>query len=313
MLAEKRSRRLNTSEQGYTELRPEKNARTEAKWFHKKAPLYRFVDDGFSITRINFENSYGFSVNGVMFRVKHALQAQNIFRHMIRRAEEIGMLVNSSKTAMLCVSDALSYKADAFFFDDDMLRIGTTSSIKALGMRFSDRPTMDAQVAHLKKSFRMRYWMLRNLKNNGFTEDELVKVYKTMLRPVADYGCVVYHSSLTIEQDKDIERLQNHALKCIFGPGISASKMRERADIVTLRCRREAMADKFALKLSQDPAFTDRFPRKNTRSSSRRTVQAEEFLEFQARCDRLKNSPFYYFRRRLNGKKGKDYGINDRG
>ena len=265
MIAEKRSRRLNITGQGYLELQPEKNAKTEAKWVHKKAPLYRFVDDGFAITRINFENSYGFKVNGVMFRVKHALQAQNIFRHMVRRAEEIGMLVSSTKTAMLCVSDALSYKADTFIFDDDMIRIGTMSSIKALGMRFSDRPTMDAHVAHSKKKFRMRYWMLRNLKNNGFTECELVKVYKTMLRPVADYGCMVYHSSLTIEQDQDIERLQNHALKCIFGPGISAAKMRDRAEIVTLRCRREAMADKFATKLSRDPAFVDRFPRKNTR------------------------------------------------
>ena len=117
---------------------------------------------------------------------------------------------------MLCISDALSYKADAFLLDDDMNRIGCTSSMKALGMRFSDRPNMDAQVAHIKKSFRMRYWMLRNLKSIGFTEDELVQVYKTMIRPVVDYGCVVYHSSLTIEQDSDIERLQNHALKCIM-------------------------------------------------------------------------------------------------
>ena len=157
----------------------------------------------------------------------------------------------------------------------------------------------------------MRYWMLRNLKSNGFSENELVRVYKTMIRPVADYGCVVYHSCLTIEQDKEIEKLQNHALKCIYGPDISAAKMRERAGLETLRGRREVLTDKFAAKLSRDPAFAYRFPRKTARQSSRRSVQAEEFKEFQPRCDRLKNSPFYYYRRRLNGKKGKDYGIND--
>ena len=167
-----------------------KNARTEAKWTHRKAPLYRFVDDGFAITRINFENSYGFEVNGIMFRVKHALQAQNIFRHMVRRAEEIGMVVNSTKTAMLCISDALSYRADTFIMDDDMNRIGCQDNLKALGMRFSDHPNMGAQVAHIKKSFRMRYWMLRNLKSNGFSEEELVQVYKTMLRPVADLSLI---------------------------------------------------------------------------------------------------------------------------
>ena len=96
-----------------------------------------------------------------------------------------------------------------------------------------------------------------------------------------------------------------------YGPGVSASKMREKAELETLRYRREVLNDKFALKLSNDPAFANRFPKKTTRCSTRSNVKSEEYLEMQARCDRLKNSPFYYYRRRLNGKKGKDYGIND--
>lgn len=67
--------------------------------------------------------------------------------------------------------------------------------------------------------------MLRNLKKSGFSEDELIRVYKTMIRPVMDYGSVVYHSSLTDAQDELIDSLQNHALKCVFGPGLSARKI----------------------------------------------------------------------------------------
>ena len=59
-----------------------------------------------------------------------------------------------------------------------------------------------------------------------------------MLRPVVDYGCVVYHSSLMDAQDELLERLQNHALKTIYGPGISAKKMRELSGLPTLRERR---------------------------------------------------------------------------
>lgn len=51
------------------------------------------IDDGFSLTKVNFENSYGFEVNGVKFRVKHAVRSQNVFRHLVRRAEDIGMVV----------------------------------------------------------------------------------------------------------------------------------------------------------------------------------------------------------------------------
>ena len=102
--------------------------------------------------------------------------------------------------------------------------------------------------------------MLRNLKKSGFTEDELLQVYKTMVRPVADYGAVVYHSSLTNQQDELVENLQNTALKCIYGPGLSGRRMREMAGILTLRRRREEMCDKFAQKCAANPLFADWFP-----------------------------------------------------
>ena len=150
--------------------------------------------------------------------------------------------------------------------------------------------------------------MLRNLKKSGFTCEELITVYKTMVRPVADYGAVVYHSSLTDEQDEIIENLQNSALKCVYGGGISGRKMREMAGLETLRKRREEQCDKFAKKCVGNPLFSKYFPVKTARSSTRVQKNVEIYKEFKARCGRLQNSPFFYFRRRLNGKEGKTYG-----
>ena len=301
------TRRLDDTH-GQISLPEEPNARTEARWRFTLATLLRYIDDGFTLTRENFENSLGMRVNGVLHRVKHAVQAQNVFRHLVRRAEEIGMVVNSTKTAMICISDAQAYEADAFIYDSSLNRIGCQGTIKALGMNFSSRPDMWAQVESIRKKYRSRYWMLRNLKNSGFNTEELVKVYKTMVRPVADYGAVVYHSSLTDQQDELLDNLQNAALRCIFGPGLSGRKMRDLADIQTLRKRREQMCDKFALKCSRDPLFADWFPLKTSRSSTRNSKNQEVYLESKARCERLANSPFFYFRRRLNGKEGKTYG-----
>ena len=269
--------------------------------------LLRYIDDGFGLSKINFENSIGFRVNDIFHRVKHAVQAQNVFRHIVKAAERIGMVVNSRKTAMLCVSDSLSYLADAFILDADQNCIGCQDSIKALGMHFSSRPTMDLQVASIAKKFRSRFWTLRNLKNSGFSTEELVTVYKTMIRPMADYACTVYHSSLTDEQDETLDGLQNHALKCIFGP-LSGRKLRDLAGVTTLRKRREEICDKFAKKLVSNPLFTHWFPLKKTRASARNTGKQEVYLEEKARCSRLQNSPLFYFRRRLNGKEGKTYG-----
>ena len=48
--------------------------------------------------------------------------------------------------------------------------------------------------------------------------------------------------------------------------------------------------------------FTSWFPK---RVRARNTWGGELYLEQFARCDRLKNSPLFHMRRRLNGKEGK--------
>ena len=208
-------------------------------------------------------------MDGRLHRVKHAVQAQNLFRHVVRKAEEIGMVVNSKKTAMICLSGATDYEADAYILDSENNRIGCGDSIKALGLRFSRNLDMGAHVNHVVKAMRSRYWTLRNLKKNGFNTEELLQVYKTMLRPVAEYGCVVFHSSLTDEQDEMIERLQDHALKCVYGTDKSARRLRGLAGIGTLRERREELCRKFANKCVKDPVFEKWFPLRTTRRSGR--------------------------------------------
>ena len=149
-------------------------------------------------------------------------------------------------------------------------------------------------------------WVLRHLKLSGFTEQELARVYTTVIRPVLGYCCVVYLAMLTDEQDQHVERLQAQALKSIYGYKMSYADMRKRAGVTTLRERRTVLADKFAEKAAGNPRFQSWFPLKAGRQGGRRAV--EVYQEFTARTDRLHNSPLYYFRRRLNGKEGKSYG-----
>ena len=176
-------------------------------------------------------------------------------------------------------------------------------------MWFSNKPNADAQVEAVKRGVRSRLWAIRNLKNSGFTETELLKVYTTMIRPFADYAAVVYHSLLTDEQDEAIENLQNTALKMIYGLGISARKMRGLSGLTTLRARRESLCDKFVEKILPMPLFSSWFPTRTNRSSLMLQAKSKEvYVETKARCERLKNSPLHYFRRRLNGKPGKTYG-----
>ena len=93
-------------------------------------------------------------------------------------------------------------------------------------------------------------------------------------------------------------------MKCIYGYKDSYAAMREKAGVTTRRARRIELCDKFAAKAAANPRFASWFPAQTGRSGRK----GEEFHEFQARTDRLFNSPLYYFRRRLNSKPGKTYG-----
>ena len=181
--------------------------------------------------------------------------------------------------------------------------------MKILGFHFTDRPTVDAHILAVKRRFRQKYWTLIHLKKYGFSEEELATVYKTIVRPVADYCSVVYHPMMTDAQDEEMDRCQAHALRCIYGMGVSYAEMRRRAGVPTLRQRRIDQCDAFASKCLDNPKFRDWFPMKTGRTSGR---SGEKYHEKFARCNRLRNTPLYYVRRRLNGKERKDYGARNR-
>ena len=81
--------------------------------------------------------------------------------------------------------------------------------------------------------------------------------------------------------------------------------MREMAGVTTLWERQAKACDKFANKCLGTERFSGWFPLKGGRPGSR---GKEKFKEDFARCNRLRDSPIFYMRRRLNGKEGKRMG-----
>ena len=271
----------------------------------KPVLVFKYIDDILTCEKVNFGNEQSFSRNGTEVKVKLALNTQNGFRSISCNAGKLGMIVNSRKTGLLCVSDSLSYKAEAYILDGDGERIDSVDTLKVLGFTFSSKPSVGAHVESVVKRMRQRTWALRHLAKTGFSEGELVQVYNSLLLPIADYCAPAYHSLTTDVHDQMLERAQVGALRAIFGYGRSARQLRQEAGISTLRERRIEATDKFARKCLTSPRFCKWFPKKTTRTSARST---EEYEEQFAKCERLRNSPLYYMRRRLNGKEGKAYG-----
>ena len=286
---------------------PEPTATCLGVWLPKLVAVNKYVDDNLQEECLNFKNAE--QLGGGSIRRKQAVSSQNAFRPIVKNAERKSMKVNTKKTGLLCISDSLNYKTHAYIQDKDGEVIENGDKLKVLGWHFSSRPTVAVHIETVKRRFRERYWTFRHLKHNGFSNEDLVKVYTAIIRPVAEYMAEAYHSMLTDAQDEALERLQVHALRCIFSPALSRRRLRQLAGIQTLRDRRIELCDAFALKCVRSERFSDWFPEVRARRSGR---SGEVYVEHYARCKRLYDSPIYYMRRRLNKKPGKTYGARNR-
>ena len=228
----------------------EPNKITQAKWKEVDAPALKFIDDGSIVDKVNLDTALPMQRGGQKFKIKQAKKTQNIFRHMTCIAEGKGMKVNTAKTNMLLVSDKMLYTPEAFIEDGNGTRITSGSeSIKILGFHIGSDGSCWHHVKAITKNIRQRYWVLWNLRAFGFDQDELVRVYTSTIRPLADYCSVVYHSALTDEMDEALENAQN---------GLSARKMRDLSGLPTLRNSIIDQCDKFADK-AEKTAFSTGF------------------------------------------------------
>ena len=71
----------------------------------------------------------------------------------------------------------------------------------------------------------------------------MIKVYTSLVRPVIEYACQVWHPGLTIEQTHLIESVQERALKMIYH-GVTYEDAIVLAKLDTLSERRKNLCEK---------------------------------------------------------------------
>jgi len=63
-----------------------------------------------------------------------------------------------------------------------------------------------------------RLHFLKELKRSVVSADDLYYFYVSAIRPVLEYACPVWHTSLTKEQTKQVESVQKRAFRIIYRP-----------------------------------------------------------------------------------------------
>jgi hypothetical protein len=86
--------------------------------------------------------------------------------------------------------------------------------------------------------------MLRLPKRSNADTETFVVVYITVIRPILEYACQVWHFNIQNFLSEDIERIQKHALKIIV-PFSSYGEALKITGITTLYDRRKSLCDQF--------------------------------------------------------------------
>ena len=123
-------------------------------------------------------------------------------------------------------------------------------SFKILGVWLSDDLSWKSHVNHMHSRATPRLYYLRQLRRCGLSQCDLLASYRTLIRPILEYACPVWHAGLTKGESDILEKIQKRALKIIYSD-IPYEACIQKAQIEFLKTRRERLSKQFFFQICQ--------------------------------------------------------------
>ena len=137
------------------------------------------------------------------------------------------------------------------------------------------------------------------MKALGAANEDLKDVYIKQIRCILEYAAPVWHSSVTLEESTQIERVQKLALRIILGGSYHTYKNAlEQMQLETLYSRRKRLCVKFARKCLKSNKFSHWFKTEDKETITRQ--RAQKFRSVYSRTMRYDKSPISYLTKLLN-------------
>ena len=89
------------------------------------------------------------------------------------------------------------------------------------------------------------------MKRAGVHCDDLLRIYLSVIRPVVEYACQVWHTCLPDYLSNDLEAVQKRALQCIF-PQMNYRDVLNLYGLPSLSERRDIICDKYFDKILEN-------------------------------------------------------------
>ena len=144
--------------------------------------------------------------------------------------------------------------------------------------------------------------MLTKLKYVGVSTTDLLDICVLFIRSLTEYCSVAFHSSLTVTQATDIERIQKTCLKVILGESyVSYPAALEMCGLTSLYDRREKRCIDFSTRSLKHPVNRRLFPLNNNILNGAKPIRDREIFSVNfARTEQYRKSAIPYCQRKLN-------------
>lgn len=110
---------------------------------------------------------------------------------------------------------------------------------KLLGLIITDNLKWNTHISYTIKKANRRIYFIVQLKRAKVGATELIQFYCTCIRPILEYAAPVYHNSLPEYLHKSLEKVKKRVMSIIFGYDTPYIVALEKANITTLKDRRE--------------------------------------------------------------------------
>ena len=123
---------------------------------------------------------------------------------------------------------------------------------KLLGVLIQDDLKWDANISSLVKRANARMVILRKLSEFGAPREDMKTIYISYIRSILEQSSVVWHKSLTLQNQEDLTRIQKSACRIILKHKYTTyEKALEILDLEDLSARRDKLCKSFAIKSSK--------------------------------------------------------------
>ena len=126
----------------------------------------------------------------------------------------------------------------------DNQTLEVVNTFKLLGVYLTSDLKWTTHVRHISSKASKRLYALRILKRNGVQPSYLKTVYCSFIKPVVEYACLFWHTSLPKFLIDELEHIQKRALKIIV-PHLSYFESLIDLKLPTLEERRELLCRSF--------------------------------------------------------------------